>query len=528
MQMIKLLQTPELKNIKLIAGDQGIDRDAKLIGMIEAPDIESYLFQGQLLVTTGYHYYKHVDRLKTLIQKMAAKGCAGLGIKANRYFKKIPADILTLANQLKFPLLLTPEEEPLSKTVSSLIQVVTQSNALKLSRVIEQNQSLSQSAFNNTKFNVVLDQCATYLRHDIVLLDSHFRVCYSNQGIWSQREPISEDLRQQSSVNYLALTDEVTVNCMNRQLRISPLMVMYPENKSFLGIFDLDTTNSMQQLQLQQIQNVLSLMNSRTDVRKEDERHQHDQFFANVLSGNIRGDLTTEMPNHLKVGLGENYYCAVAGITPAKSGIITFLNQTDQIRRYCEWFIDEYNIDATVFTERQKIVLIIRATQNPDHFVKVLANFLQRQIGERYILQIGLSNTQLPIDQLPSIYQDAQQAYTLAKQSNQAVQRFRPKEVSELLQLIPRNESTAFINETLGPILEMKNKQEMIDLLKTLRLYFYHHQQISTVSQQLFIHRNTVVYRLKKAKNLLHIDLKSPEASHRLFIALMLMPDTFE
>lgn len=522
MQMMNLLKTNELKNIKLIAGAEGVHRDAKLIGMIEAPDIESYLFAGQLLVTTGYHYYKNIGRLKELIQKMSVVGCAGLGIKANRYFKKIPDDIIKLADDLKFPLLLTPAEESLSQTVSSLIKVVIQSDALKLSRVIQQNQQLSQLALNNTKFNIVLDQCTAYLKHDIILLDSHFRVCYANQAIWDQREKISNNLRQSSHVNYLSLAKEATIHCGNRMLRVMPLMVMYPENKSFIGIFDLEKLSSMQQLQLQQIQNIISLMNSRTDVRKEDAGHLRNEFFSNVLTNRIQGDLTGQQPNQLTINLQENCYCAICGLHPAKSGILLFLNQAEQTRRLADWFIDEYNIRATSFIFQKQLVLIISESQNPEHFLDALALFLKEAIGSRYLLKIGLSHAKSPVNQLSSLYQEATEAYTLAEQSNTVIQRFRPKEVSELLQLIPQNEADSFVNEILGPILKMKNKQEMADLLKTLKLYLYHHQQINLVAQQLFIHRNTVVYRLKKAANILQVDYKDPDVAQRLLVALLL------
>ena len=522
MKMETLLAAKELQNIKLIAGHQGLKRNVQLIGMIEAPDIESYLFADQLLVTTGYHYYQDVNLLKLLIKKMAAANCAGLGIKANRYFKKIPQDVIQLAESLCFPLLLTPAKESLSKTVSSLIKVVIQSDALKLSRVIQQNQRLSRLALNNTRFNIFLDQCAAYLQHDIVLLDSHFRVCYSNQSLSQQQAQISGSLRRESRINYFSLTEEATVKLAERQLRIIPLMVMYPENKSFIGIFDLEKSTSMQQLQLQQIQNIISLMNSRTDVIKEDIIHRCNDFFVNVLAGKIRQDLIEQQAEQNQIKLTDDCLCAICGLKPAKRGGILFLKQTEQTRRLADWFIDEYAIKAATYILQQQLVLVIAATQNAEHFLKALAAFLKQTIGKQFLLKIGLSHSSLPITKLTKIYQEAQEAYTLAEQSKILIQRFRPKKVSELLQLIPQNEAESFINETLGPLFKIKNKQEAADLIQTLRLYIYNHQQINLVAKQLFIHRNTVVYRLNKTADILGVNFEDPEIIQRLLLALLL------
>lgn len=520
--METLLAARELQNIKLIAGHQGLRRNVQLIGMIEAPDIESYLFAGQLLVTTGYHYYQNVDLLKLLIKKMVAMDCAGLGIKANRYFKKIPQDVIQLAEKLNFPLLLTPAKESLSQTVSSLIKVVIQSDALKLSRVIQQNQELSRLALNNTHFNVFLDQCADYLQHDIVLLDSHFRVCYSNQAINQQQNQISINLRNKSNINYFSLTEESTVKVAERQLRILPLMVMYPENKSFIGIFDLEKPTSMQQLQLQQIQNIISLMNSRTDVRKEDIIHRRNDFFVNILAGKIKQDLIEQQVEQTQVKLTGNCLCAICGLKPTKQGGMLFLKQIEQIRRLADWFIDEYEIQATTFILQQQLVIVIATTRNTNHFLKLLANFFKKAIGNKFLIKIGLSNSSLPITKLTKIYQEAQEAYTLAEQSKILIQRFRPKKVSELLQLIPQNEAESFINENLGPLFKIKNKQEAADLIQTLRLYIYNHQQINLVAKQLFIHRNTVVYRLNKTADILNVNFENPEIIQRLLLALLL------
>ena len=61
---------------------------------------------------------------------------------------------------------------------------------------------------------------------------------------------------------------------------------------------------------------------------------------------------------------------------------------------------------------------------------------------------------------------------------------------------------------------------EQTMLLETLYVYLESHCQISETAKRLFVHRNTVIYRLEKCSTLLKKDLKDPEVTIQLRLAL--------
>ena len=65
---------------------------------------------------------------------------------------------------------------------------------------------------------------------------------------------------------------------------------------------------------------------------------------------------------------------------------------------------------------------------------------------------------------------------------------------------------------------EMDEKQNS-NLYETLKLYVLHPDHPREVADQLFIHRNTLLYRVNKAKDLLHIDLSDGETLTRLLLS---------
>lgn len=76
-------------------------------------------------------------------------------------------------------------------------------------------------------------------------------------------------------------------------------------------------------------------------------------------------------------------------------------------------------------------------------------------------------------------------------------------------------------NELLRPILEYDAKHDS-DLEETLLLYLKFNGSVQQVASEMFIHKNTILYRMSKIKELLGCDLEDGEQRLYYFIALLL------
>ncbi|MDI9567905.1 MAG: helix-turn-helix domain-containing protein, partial [Bacillota bacterium] len=63
-------------------------------------------------------------------------------------------------------------------------------------------------------------------------------------------------------------------------------------------------------------------------------------------------------------------------------------------------------------------------------------------------------------------------------------------------------------------------KKQRANLLETLAAYFSHNEDINTTAEALFVHPNTVRYRLERAAKLLARDLNLAEDRFQLYLAL--------
>lgn len=83
------------------------------------------------------------------------------------------------------------------------------------------------------------------------------------------------------------------------------------------------------------------------------------------------------------------------------------------------------------------------------------------------------------------------------------------------------NQLKLYRNEAIGKLLEY-DKDKNSNMLKTLKVYLYNDCNLINTSNKLFIHRNTLIYRINKIKNILDINLDSALSKNELINAIMI------
>jgi PucR family transcriptional regulator, purine catabolism regulatory protein len=86
-----------------------------------------------------------------------------------------------------------------------------------------------------------------------------------------------------------------------------------------------------------------------------------------------------------------------------------------------------------------------------------------------------------------------------------------------LLQIEDHPDLRAFLLETLGPLLAHENALEFI---ASLEEYFAHNGNVSQTAEALFIHRNTLLYRMERIASIAQVDLNNPDTRLAVQLAL--------
>ncbi len=86
-----------------------------------------------------------------------------------------------------------------------------------------------------------------------------------------------------------------------------------------------------------------------------------------------------------------------------------------------------------------------------------------------------------------------------------------------LLQIEHSSELEAFHKEILGPLLAYENGPELI---RTLDAYFERNGNLKKTANALYIHRNTLIYRMERIQEITGLDLNNPETRLALQLTL--------
>ena len=148
------------------------------------------------------------------------------------------------------------------------------------------------------------------------------------------------------------------------------------------------------------------------------------------------------------------------------------------------------------------------------------------QIAEMgsYKFTIGIG---MPIDDYLNIrksYIQANEAIRYLNNSDEsAVCFYEDCIVDQLIDSVnDRQVLESFEKLSLGKLLDY-DKTHGTNLIETLEVYFEHNGNVSTAAKKLFLHRNSLIYRIDKIKEILNSDLKNSTELLALQVGLRVM-----
>jgi DNA-binding PucR family transcriptional regulator len=93
-------------------------------------------------------------------------------------------------------------------------------------------------------------------------------------------------------------------------------------------------------------------------------------------------------------------------------------------------------------------------------------------------------------------------------------------ETERLLQELARGRALQPFRALVEPLVEYDCERRS-DLVKTLKVYFEAGANASEAADRLFLHRNSLLYRLSRVEKLTGLDLKDPRARLALQLGLL-------
>jgi purine catabolism regulator len=151
-----------------------------------------------------------------------------------------------------------------------------------------------------------------------------------------------------------------------------------------------------------------------------------------------------------------------------------------------------------------------------------LAFAVQGRVSERYSAEVatGMGQSAVHLRAWRESFQQAVAAYRTALQWRlTSPLAFREMGVYRLLSMLAGSpELKKFYHETLSALTE--DSPQNTEFLSTLEAFFEEHGNLTRTAKRLHIHRNTLLYRMDRIKEISGLDLENPETRLAVHLAL--------
>lgn len=245
-----------------------------------------------------------------------------------------------------------------------------------------------------------------------------------------------------------------------------------------------------------------------------DEKHNKAAFVKNIISDNI-------LPGDVYVRAKELHFVTD---DPRCVILVRQVNRKDvtAVELVQRLFPDRTN--EFVLSINENDIVVVKLLNSPDSLddamksAAVIERHLHDELG--IVCAIGVSTVAEHLRELADKYKEAQVAIEVGAifESDKTIVKYDSLGLGRIIYQLPTRLCEMFLNEVFK-----KNSIESLDedTLETINRFFENNLNVSETSRKLYVHRNTLVYRLEKIKKLTGLDLR--EFDHAIVFKVAMM-----
>ncbi|MCR4425269.1 MAG: PucR family transcriptional regulator ligand-binding domain-containing protein [Firmicutes bacterium] len=523
-----------LRHCRVVAGSRNLGNKILHIDTMEVPDIRPWLRKHELLVTTAYAIKDDTQALARLIESLAEVEAAGLAIKPGRFIGNLPDFVIEAADKLGVPLIEIPVDLPFIEITHPLMKAILSRQARRLEYSEEVHRALLRVALEGQGYDSIATTLQSLLECGVIIFNREFEVL-ARAGA-SDVVPTPDQrahLERMSGAGRTRLGHSGWRYCC-QPVRVRDRVLGYVavcEQHKHL--------NSMELIALEHACTTVALEIVKQRAVDETARRLEMDFFDELLDGAVR---SREVAERRAAALGwpveTSYYVVVSDVDGFESHVVSKGGEPfaraikDRMVRTAQsalarWLGAQVGTGPAVMVRSDSLVCIVPVASDPGKNGVPAAREIMRELSGRMegmSISVGVSHVHSEILELPVAYREAHHAAHMALVlfGGNCVTHVEDVAVFNLMMTgIDHRELGGFCNRMLGPLLEQPLSDRAV-LMDTLETYVLSGGSHAETARRLFIHRNTLKYRLNKLENILGRPLTDPSYILNLGVALRL------
>jgi purine catabolism regulator len=473
-----ILDDPALAT-RLASGASHVTRTLRWAHVCELPDPSQWLGEGELLMTTGMGIPAGAKPQREYVERLAAARVAGLMLGENM---QAPRDIETLldtARQLDFPLLLIHKSVPFSAVARAIIDTSKQEELERRSAVTRIYES-ARMALRNNGLEFLLQRLAADLRTRLYLFDAQTLEPW-HSGLEPLPPEWCERLAKRSST-----ATTVTRHASEEGDALSMALPSIPACKILAcgGLLDYGL--------LHHVTAVLGIELERQQLEQERVLRQGWELLDDLLQQRLSERPAHERLNAMGYPVGKALFAIARG-------------QKELPERWSHR-LHLQGVAVLARVQGEELILLLA---NADS-----APAVQQVLG----CPLGLSDPLGHAGRTSEALREARLA--LAHTSASRPLAHYARAAGELLWLPSSLEEALLVHRRALGALADYDGEHSAQLQQTLQVFLEQNRSWQKTAERLSVHRQTLVYRIRRIEEITGLSLDSTEDVAVLWIAL--------
>lgn len=532
-----------LAKAKLVAGHLGLERKIKFVNIMEVPEVVRWMKGGELLLTSGFAIKKEPEARQKLIRSLAQKGVAAFAIKLGPHLKEIPRELIEAANEVNMPLLALPEDLPYMDIMLPITEELLNMQVAQLKRY---------ETIHNRLLSVLLaggdygDLCASLqkiVNNPTLIVDrngSCLAGCMGEEGeeAGALREQVLKELIN-SCQSLVQLQPNRSHHLqLNLAAKVQPIgLVPIKVNDKVDGVLVvIEHHCPLEEEALRTMEYagpIVALVFAKEKAVFEAQRQLKGDFLEELVNNTFNDEeLMEKRAQFLNFSIKDPLTVFVIQLSGQDNYYVSKGEEERQALKEFLWqkIHEAFVHEDSVMLQAKSSSLIGLTGIKSEGELRQLQDILTRIVEQvkktqfKDCITAGIGRPYAGVRNVSKSYQEALTAVKVGSLIDRGPNVCFFEDLGPfrfLYELRDSQDMQSFHREVIGTI-RLYDNQHNTNLLETLECYFANDGNLKNTAAALHLHKNSVIYRLKKIEEITGFDLRNPNDRFNLELGIKL------
>jgi PucR family transcriptional regulator, purine catabolism regulatory protein len=492
----EILRLPILKDARVIGGEKGLTRVVKYIDIMEVPDVTGWLREGELLLTTAYAIRHDPRLLPKLVEQLAQAEAAALAIKPERFLNDMPIEMIQMSQKYNLPIIQLPNNVPYMDITHAVMEQIIDKQASLLRRSEEIYKTLTTLVVENRGIQVVADRVSGLLKSSLWLVDKTGKMIVSSPQM-------SPDFPSNGTISWNIRVD----NQLEGKL-----------------IIDKKHLDDLELICVEQARLVFSLELMRRKTALDTEHKLRGDFIEELLTGlQLSKQVIIDKANQLGFQAEGTWEIAIVELDNEENALFF-----EKISLVIEQTVKEYKVNSHILVKGNRLVLLLASHSGEQYkqitfednlnWKSILTPFMNEWQG----IRVGFGGKAQLWD-IQGSFLEAKRAILIGSRIYHHYKVFAFEDLELYQLLLDASEYVdmdKLVKKKIGKIYKY-DQEHGTDFITTFYFYLASGGSLMETAKELFIHRNSVKYRMDRIREIADIDSENFQERFVYYICII-------